>query len=232
FRKPISYARNIVWNRGERLYTSVVEPTPQGKPRRVGGWGVVPSHASWTWPGYEGKSLQVQVYSRYDAVRLYLNDALIGEQPTTRDQKFKAVFDVPYTLGTLRTAGVEGGQEVETNIFRTAGAPAALRLTADRASVAADGQDLSFINVEVVDEKGDVQPNANQLVTFTVTGPARIAGVASGDMSQTDGYQTNARRLFHGRAQVIIRSTRTAGATAVHASADGLKESTVEIIAQ
>jgi beta-galactosidase len=155
FRKPISYARNIVWDRGEKLYTSITEPTPSGKKMGVGPWGVIPSRASWTWPGYEGKPLEVQVYSRYDSVRLYLNDSLIGENPTTRDQKFNAVFQVPYAPGILRTAGVQAGKEVEYNILRTVGPIVGLRLTADRAEIAADGQDISFVTVEAVDENGN-----------------------------------------------------------------------------
>lgn len=222
FRKPISYARNIVWNRGEKLYTSITEPTPEGKKRRVGAWGVVPSRASWTWPGYEGKPLEVQVYSRYDEVRLYLNDALIAEKPTTIDQKFMAAFEVPYAAGVLRTAGVLAGKEVENNILRTAGPVAGLRLTADRTEIAADGQDISFITVEAVDENGNFQPNGDQLVTFTVDGPAKIAGVASGDYSKIQDYQGNHRQLFQGRAQVVIRSTSSPGTVAVRATADAL----------
>jgi beta-galactosidase len=199
---------------------------------RVGDWGVVPSRASWTWPGYEGVPLEVQVYSRYDAVRLYLNDVLVGEKPTTREQKFKAVFEVPYAPGTLRTAGVQAGSEVETNILRTAGPVLGLRLTADRTQIAADGQDLSFITVEAVDQNGNFQPTGNQFVTFSVDGPARIAGVASGDYGQLQSYQGNQRQLFQGRAQVVIRSTRNAGTVWVRATAGSLPDASVRLTAR
>lgn len=224
FRKPVSYARNIIWNRGERLYTSITEMTTDGRKLRVGDWGVVPSRASWTWPGYEGRTMEVQVYSRYDAVRLYLNDMLIGEKPTTRAQEFKALFDVPYAPGSLRTAGVQNGNEVESNVLRTAGPVAALRLTADRTAIAADGQDLCFITVESVDREGNLQPTGDQTVTFDLSGEGSITGVASGDYGQLEGYQGTQRQLFQGRAQVVIRSTRRAGAAEVRASADGLPD--------
>jgi beta-galactosidase len=232
FRKPISHARNIVWDCGEKLYTSITEPTPDGRPMRLGAWGVIPTRASWTWPGYEGKELAVQVCSRYDAVRLYLNDALIAEKPTTRAQKFAAVFRVPYAPGTLKTVGVQNGSEVESNVLHTVGPAAALRMTPDRATITADGQDLSFITVEAVDKNGDLHPNADQLVTLTVDGSATIAGVANGDMSGADGYQGNQRRLFHGRAELVIRSTHHTGTAVVRATADGMVDAQAEIAAQ
>ncbi|MGC4030957.1 MAG: glycoside hydrolase family 2 TIM barrel-domain containing protein [Tepidisphaeraceae bacterium] len=232
FRKPISYARNITWGRGETLYTSVTELTPDGRKYRVAEWGVVPTRASWTWPGFEGRSMEVVVYSRHDAVRLYLNDRLIGEKGTTRADHFKAVFSVPYEAGTLRTVGMRGGKEVETNTLRTAGPVAGLRLKVDRTQIDADGQDLAFVTVESIDANGDFQPNGDQNVTFTLDGPATIAGVASADFNNTDGYQVNHRRLFNGRAELIVRSSKTAGRINVQATAEGLKAATAAITAR
>jgi beta-galactosidase len=222
FRKPISYQRNITWDRGEKLYTSITELAPDGRPLRAGGWGVKPSLASWTFPTYEGKSLEVQVFSRYDSVRLFLNDTLVGEKPTTRREQFKTTFNLPYAPGTLKTVGIQDGKEAATMLLKTAGAPAGLRLTPDRKKLAANGQDLSFLTVESVDKDGGFQPNGDQVVTFSVTGPATIAGVGSGDYSQIQAYQGNQRQLFHGRAQVIIRTTGTPGAIEVKAAAADL----------
>jgi beta-galactosidase len=123
-------------------------------------------------PGYEGKSLDVRVYSRYDSVQLYLNDKLIGEKPTTRREQFKAAFSVPYAAGTLKTVGIQAGKKAQTTILKTAGAITGLRLTPDRATITADGEDLSFITVETVDSHGNFQPNGDLDVSFEVTGPA------------------------------------------------------------
>ncbi len=201
FRKPVSHYRNIVWDRGEKLYVAVQEPTPDGRPIRALGWALVPSHASWTWPGYEDKPLNVQVYSRCDSVRLYLNDKLIGESPTTRGEQFKAVFSVPYAAGVLKAVGIQSGKEAQTVVLKTAGPVAGLRLTPDRATITADGEDLSFIAVESVDAEGNFQPNGDQAVSFDVSGAGAMAAVASGDLSGTEGYQDHQRRLFHGRAR-------------------------------
>lgn len=228
-RKPMSHYRNIVWDRGEKLYVSVQEPTPDGR-RWVGiGWSVSPLRESWTWPGQEGKNLQVEIASRYPRVRLYLNDTLIGEKPTSRAEQFKATFSVPYAAGVLRAVGVDGDKETERMELTTAAAVAGLRLTVDRKELAADGQDLAFVTVESVDAEGRFQPNGDQAVIFRVEGAGTNAGVASGDYSTTEPYQGNERKLFNGRAQLIVRTTKTAGNIDVSAEAQGLKSASLKL---
>lgn len=100
--------------------------------------------------------LEVEVYSGTEKVQLFLNGKLIGEKPTGRDQEFKAVFSVPYTPGTLKAVGIRGGRAVAESVLTTARKLANLRVTAGRAVIAADGQDLSFIQVEAVDPEGAV----------------------------------------------------------------------------
>ena len=132
YRKPQSYYRDILWNGGDRVYTTVRLPEPEGKKIIAVGWATYPTLPSWTWPGHEGKELQVEVYSGTERVRLFLNDKLIGEKPTGRDQEFKATFSLPYTPGTLKAVGVRGDRAVAESVLVTAGSPAGLRLTADR----------------------------------------------------------------------------------------------------
>ncbi len=75
---------------------AVMEPNPDNGKIKLTIWSVWPTWESWTWPGHEGKDIQVEVYSKYPRVRLYLNNKLIGEQPTTKEQQFKATFRLPY----------------------------------------------------------------------------------------------------------------------------------------
>jgi len=232
FRKPVSHARNITWDRGEKLYTSVIELGSDDKPLRAPGWGTVPSRASWTWPGQEGKPLDVQVYSRYEAVRVSLNGTVVGESPTGRAERFKAVFSVPYAAGTLKTEGLAGGTVVETSELKTVGPVAKLRLTVDRDSIRADGQDLSFVTVESVDADGNFQPNGDQEVAFDVSGAGTLAGVANADFDNTDSYQAHTRKLFQGRALAIVRAAHQAGAIDFRATADGLTDARTKIEAR
>src|SRR6185437_914589 len=122
---------------------------------------------SWTWPGREGKDMQVEVYANTEKVRLYLNDKLLGEMPTGVEQQRKALFIVPYTSGTLKAVGVNDDREAATDVLQTVGNAAKLRLTADRKILQADGGDLSFITVEALDAQGRLQPNATAEVKFT-----------------------------------------------------------------
>jgi beta-galactosidase len=87
----------------------------------------------------------VEIYSRGEAVRLYLDDKPIAEKPTTRAEKFKANFSVPYAPGVLKAVAIQGGKPIAESILKTAGEPMQIRLTADRKLLRADGQDLSFI---------------------------------------------------------------------------------------
>jgi beta-galactosidase len=229
FRKPISHYRNIVWDHGEKLYLAVQEPTPDGRPWVTTGWSNTPMRESWTWPDQEGKTLQVEVDSRCPRVQLYLNDRLLGEKPTTRQQQFKATFAVPYAAGTLRAIGLDGVKEIQRMELATAGEVAGLRLTADRCQLAADGQDLAFITVESIDAQGRLQPNGNQTATFKVEGAGTLIGVASGDYSTTESYQAPQRQLFHGRAQLIVRTGKTPGTITVSADAPGIKGASVPL---
>ena len=231
-RKAIAHYRNIVWNRGEKLFLGVRQPPPEGKEVRVTRWGVYPVYASWTWPGMEGKPLEVEIYSRGEAARLYLNDKLIGEKPTTRAEKFKASFSVPYTPGVLKAVAVQEGKEIAESVLRTVGAPARLRLTADRAALRADGQDLAFITVEALDATGLVHPNADHQVSFMVKGPGTIVAVGNADMTSEEPYQGTQRKLFHGKALVVVRAPRNPGTLTITAGAPGLQEASIRIVSR
>ncbi len=229
WRRPVSHRRNIVWDRGETLYVSVREPSPTGEPWTLFKWSVPPAWPSWTWPGHEGRPLQVDVSSRHDAVRLYLNGVRIGEKPTGETQEFAASFEVSYAPGRLRAVGVRGGREVEEVELVTAAEAAAIRLSPDRHRVRADGQDLSFVTVEVVDREGRLRPDASPPVRYTVAGPATIVGIGSGDLTSREPYRANPRPVFRGRAVVVIRSTGEPGVIQLSAAAAGIEDASVSI---
>jgi beta-galactosidase len=229
WRKPVSHYRNIVWDRGKSLYAAVRAPAPGGGPWNLTPWAVEPALPSWTWPGQEGRELTVDVYSRHEAVRLYRNDTLIGEQPTTDDEEFHAVFQVPYQLGALRAVGINGGAEVETFALETAGEPAAIRMSVDRSTIRADGSDLAFVEVAIVDEQGRRRFDAEPSIRYELTGPGRIIAVGSSDLTSTQSYQANPRKAYQGRALVVIRSTTDSGQIKLTATANGISDGNMKI---
>ncbi len=232
YRKPESYYREILWSGGDRVYATVRLPEPPGKKIIATMWATYPTLPSWTWPGQEGKDMQVEVYSGAEKVQLFLNDKLIGEQPTGIDQEFKATFSVPYTPGKLRAVGIRNNRPVAESVLTTAGRPTKLRLTPDRTVIHADGEDLSFVTVEAVDAEGRLEPQADQEVQFAIAGPGVIAAVGNGDGQDPASYQGDRRKLFQGRALVVVRTSKQSGPITLTAKTSGLNEGTTMIQTQ
>jgi beta-galactosidase len=229
WRKPISHYRSMLYNKNEKLYMAVREPNPENGEIRITGWAVWPTWESWTWPGFEGKDIQVKIYSKYPKVRLYLNDKLIGEQATTGEQQFKTIFSVPYSPGLLKAVGMENDKEIEATTLKTTGEAAGIKLTSDRNEMLANGQDLSFVTIEITDKDGAFQPNAANRLQFMIEGPGTIAGVSNADMKDNDPYIGNSRKAWHGRALAVIKSSHNAGNIKLTVSSPGLDEATLSI---
>jgi len=229
WRKPISHYRSMLYNDKEKLYMAVREPKPEPLEIKETWWSVWPTWESWTWPGFEGRKLDVDVYSKYPKVRLYFNDKLLEEKPTTVNQEFKATFSVPYTPGTLKAVGVENDKEIESTTLQTSGSAAKVRLIADRKQLLPNGQDLSYVSIEITDKDGVLQPNASDRLQFKIEGPGVIAGVDNANVKDTDPYIGNSRKAWHGRAMVVIRSTHNAGDINLTVSSASLSEATITV---
>lgn len=208
---------------------AVREPNPDSAEIKETLWSVWPTWESWTWPGREGKDIQVEVCSKYPKVRLYLNDKLMGEQPTTREQEFKTRFTLPYTPGLLKVVGIENNQELESATLETAGKSAQIRLIADRTKILANGQDLSFVTVEITDKDGKIQPNAENRLLMNVEGPGVITGIDNANLKDLDPYVGNTRKTWHGRALVVIKSTHISGDIKLKVSSSGLPDAVLTI---
>ena len=132
--------------------------------------------------------------------------------------------DVAYEPGELKAVAYKGGERIGEAFMRTAGKPAAIRLTPDREEISATGEDLAYILIEALDEKGTPCPLAEDLVRFEVEGPAEIAGVGNGNPLSIEPFQADYRKLFYGKAMLILCSVEgKSGRINVAARADGLK---------
>lgn len=230
-RKPVSYYRDMLYNPDRvKLYMAVREPEGYYGKIKETQWGTYPTWESWTWPGHEGKPIEVEVLSHYDKVRLYLDDKLVGEMPTTRAEGFRAVFTLPYQPGTLQACGMDSdGVEKERVTIETAGKPAAIKLRADRNVIAADNQDLVYVTAEIVDSKGRVEPNASDRIAFTVSGAGTIEATGSADIKDTEGYHRTDRNAWKGRAMAIVKSTPRPGKIVLRATSPSLKSSSITL---
>lgn len=229
WRKPISHYRSMLYNANEKLYMAVREPEPEPLEIKETWWSVWPTWESWTWPGFEGRDIDVEVYSKYPKVRLYLDNKLIGEKATTQDQQFKATFPVPYSAGLLKAVGVENNKEMESTILQTSGDAAKIKITADRKEILANGQDLVFVTVEITDKDGIMQPNASNRLHFKVDGAGTIAGVDNANIKDTDFYVGNTRKAWKGRALVVIKSNHQAGEVKLSVYSNGLEGKSIVI---
>ena len=117
-------------------------PVPDGRTEVISRWGWSDELRSWTWPGSEGKTLKVRVYSSGDQVRLLLNGKEVGVKPVSPETELRAEFEVPYAAGELKAVAMSSGRQIAELSFKTVGKPAKLRLTADRASIRRDRNDL------------------------------------------------------------------------------------------
>ena len=206
---------------------------------------------SWNWPGREGQVIPVLAYTNCDTVELFLNGRSLGvkayESPrqgnaggwnryarpvvpaTTADLHLS--WDVPYAPGVLKAVGYREGRAVAESEVRTAGAPAALVLSADTDHLRADGADVASVAVSVVDAAGTVVPNADNLIRFKVEGPGALLATDNGDPSSHEPYQAPQRRAFHGLALALVRAGATPGDLRLTAEADGLRPATLVLTA-
>ena len=232
WRKPISHYREMLWgptpspSRGEgSVYLAVKEPNGYHGEIHTTMWSVWPTWESWTWPGWEGKPVEVEVYTKAPEVKLYLNDQLIGTKQVSRDTEYKAVFSVNYEPGVLRAvassqsslsspSGISSSSSLSSQLV-TAGEPARLRLTPDRTVMKADGQSLAFITVEVLDSKGNVCPDAAIDCEAVVKGQGSLLAFASADLKDTEPYTTPRVKTWKGRALLVVRSGKKKGKTLV-----------------
>ena len=229
WRKPISHYRDMLYNNSEKLYLAVKEPNPENGEIKITGWAVWPTWESWTWPGFEGKEVEVEVYTKSPTVRLYLNNKLIGEETSSREKQYKAIFKVPYQPGELKAVVVEDGKESASKILKTADKATNIALSPDHKEMQGSGQDLVYVTVEITDANGTIQPNAENLLTFSVEGPGEIIGVENANLKDLDKYVNNKRKAWKGRAMVVVKGSKGTGEIKLKASAEGFADAITTI---
>lgn len=220
-RKPISFYRSIVWETGTPLYAAVRVPPPgEGDWNRTL-WSVTPAAASWTWPGQEGKPLTLDIYSRFESVRIRLDGKVVAEAPTGPAEECRAVVEIPYTPGDLQIEGLVNGEIRHTFALSTAAEPARVHLRAEPSVKTGVPPELIFVEVAIVDARHTLCPNASRPIAYTVDGPAEILAIGSGDVASREPFTANPRSTFQGRSLVILRRTGQ-GPITLTASAENL----------
>lgn len=233
-KRPAAYYRQIVWKTGIDPIAAFVAP-PAGTddlpdrlmwpgPRENPGWSLEDVYQSWSWQGHEGEQLDVVVYSEFPEVELFLNGKSLGRKTTGVATEYKAQYKVGYAPGRLVAMGYRDGREAGRWELRTAGAPASARISLDRPTMKADGEDLAYLTLELLDESGvPIYATASdRMVKLRVTGHGTLAAIGNGDPHDASSFQTGDRRTFHGRLVAALRAAPTAGAVTVEIEIEGL----------
>ncbi|WP_176842144.1 glycoside hydrolase family 2 TIM barrel-domain containing protein [Chitinophaga filiformis] len=231
-KKPQSYFRDVVWGKST-VEMLVHAPIPEGSKEKVSWWGWPDEVPSWTWPGMNGKNMQVRVFTRGEKVELVLNDFRVATKNVTDSTPLTATFDIPYTPGVL-TAFVydRKGNEIGVKTLAMTNPPQAIKLTADRTQIAADANELVYVNVDIVDDLGRVVPNANVPLKLTVGGPATLAAAGSACPNCPASFQQSALTTFRGRGLAILRANGRSGSITLQIEGQGLKMAKISIRAK
>lgn len=248
------HVKNNDFISGQYVWTGfdyIGEPTPYGWPARSSYFGIIdlagfpkdvyymyqsewrPDKAvlhlfpHWNWT--EGQDIDLWAYyNNADEVELFVNGKSQGVRSKGKDD-FHVMWRVKYESGTVKAVSRKEGKTVAEQEIRTAGEPAQIRLSPDRSTIQADGKDLSFITVEILDKDGNLCPNAENDVTFAVEGAGFIAGVDNGSPISMEKFKDNHRKAFYGKCLVVLQNNGEPGGVKVTATADGLEKATTAI---
>lgn len=183
----------------------------------------------WNWE--PGQMIDVWAYTNCDSVELFENGRSLGMRHKSADTLHLA-WRTQFEEGEIRGVGYRDGIEVMSQVIRTAGEPAAVILEPDRNEIDADGSDLSFVTVTVVDADGVPVPHADNLVRFNLEGDAVIAGVDNGCQTSMESFTASQRRAFNGKCLVVVRAGKRRGTIRLTAESDNLAGATVIIRAK
>ena len=189
----------------------------------------------WNWKGREGKKTPVFVYTNYDSAELFVNGKSMGIQKKTKDKtpqhRYRLMWnDVIYEPGTLKVIAFNAdGKAVASKEIKTAGKPYQIVLDADRKTVNADGKDISFVTVSVVDKNGVPCPTATNQLQFDVTGKGNFRAVCNGDATSLELFHKPTMKLFSGKLVVLVQSTKETGDITLKVKGKGLKSGSIQI---
>ncbi|MGY6649757.1 beta-galactosidase GalB [Wenyingzhuangia sp. IMCC45574] len=200
----------------------------------------------WNWKGMEGQNIPVYCYTNCDSAELFVNGKSMGKKVKGKDltelivkfiryegdtfqSKYRLSWNVPYQAGNIKVVGYKDGKAVQEEQIFTAGKPAKISLSVDRKEIDADGRDLAYVTVRIEDKNGNLCPNADNLVNFTVRGAGDLVGVDNGNQISLESFQADHRKAFSGMCLAILRSTKKGGEIKLTAKSKYLKSAKVVV---
>jgi beta-galactosidase len=230
-RRPVSFYREVVFGLRAEPYLAVQRPEHHGKTPAGTPWSWSDSVASWTWAGYEGKPVVVEVYSDADEVELRVSGRSIGRMPVGEKARFRAEFSTTYEPGELVAVAYRDGAETGRCALASATGTPVLRAVSDRFSLRADETDLAYVAISLTDANGTVFAGLDRPVRVAVTGTAILQGLGSACPAPATPFRGPETSTYDGRALAVIRPTAR-GEITVTISADGCDDVVIALVAE
>ena len=226
-KRPQGDYRSVVWGSGAtHLYS--VRPENYGKVEMIGPWGFTDVQKNWSYAGYEGKPIELVVFSNAEEVEILVNGKSIGRKKVSfeRPLPYSVRFETEYRSGKVEAISYSSGVEISRDVLETSGEAIGLRLVPEKQSMRADGHDVLYVGIEVVDGHGRVVPDAAVTLKARVEGCAILAGFGTGNPITDEGYTDTETTTYRGRALAVLRSGYEKGEAAVIIEADGFSAQT------
>ncbi len=227
-KKPQSYYRDVVWGRS-KLEIAVEEPSPEGHSWKISKWGWRNELPSWNWEGYEGKSLNIYVYSQADRIDLFLNGDLCASQLKTDTSKCIFQFEVPYKSGELKVIAYVEGDILNEKSIRTTGPATKIKIKPDREIITRNINDLVFMEVSLMDNDDQLVMTNDRLIHFEVKGAATTAAVGNGNPTQMKSFQADSCMTYRGKCLLVLRPLGYEGTVTVNAKSNLLEDFDIQI---
>lgn len=188
----------------------------------------------WNWEGHEGEKVPVFVYTNYSSAELFVNGKSYGKQTKnnqTVENRYRLMWhDVVYEPGEVKVIAYDrNGKAMAEKVIRTAGKPHHIELSTPHHTLNADGKDLAYVTLRIVDKDGNLCPTDGRLVNFNVKGAGRYRASANGDPTCLDLFHLPRMHAFNGMLTVILQASKEAGTMELKASAKGLKSGSIQI---
>jgi beta-galactosidase len=220
---PQGAYRSIVWG-SDKTYLYSMHPDTYGKRELISMWGFTPAHSCWNYKGYEGKPIELVVFTKAEEVEVLVNGESIGRKKVTTDRPLphSVRFDTVYSPGSVVAISYQDGKELSRDTLKTTGVPAGIKLLPERSEALADGHDLICVEIEIVDNEGNVVPDAEAALKAKVDGACVLAGFGSANPITEEDYTDTSTVTYRGRAMAILRAGYEAGSCCLKVEAEDL----------
>ena len=229
---PQGTYRSVIWGSNETFLYSY-DPAVFGKTELISKWGFTAVSKNWNWDSPEGTHAQAAVFSNGDEVELFQNGSpagrlKAGERPAA-DLPKSFLFDLPYVPGELTAVSYKDGAELSRDTLKTAGPVKQIRLIPEKTEMSADGHDVIYVHVELIDEEGLTVPDSDRKLHASVDGSGTLSAFGSANPITDENYTSGDFTSFRGTAEAVIRSSYTAGSCTLTVSGEGLETVSVTL---